>query len=129
MLGGTAREAAAEFLGTFVLIVFGTAVVAQVVLSGQTHGGYLSINIAWGLAVTLGVYVAGGVTGAHLNPAVTFANALRRDFPWRKVLPYSAAQIVGAFVGAAIVYFNYKSAIDSYNLAHKITDRASADGA
>ncbi|PYQ44290.1 MAG: aquaporin, partial [Acidobacteria bacterium] len=48
MLRGTAREAAAEFLGTAVLLAFGSAVVAQVVLSGQTHGGYLSINIAWG---------------------------------------------------------------------------------
>ncbi len=65
------RELAAEFLGTFVLIVFGVGVVAQVTLSGQENGNYLSINIAWGLAVTMGVYVAGGVSGAHLNPAVT----------------------------------------------------------
>ena len=92
MLRGTAREAAAEFLGTFVLIVFGTAVVAQVVLSGQSHGGYLSINVAWGLAVTMGVYVAGGISGAHLNPAVTLAVAVHRDFPWRKVVPWSRAR-------------------------------------
>src|SRR5437763_15126673 len=97
MLRGTAREAAAEFLGTFVLIVFGTAVVAQVVLSGQSHGGYLSINIAWGLAVTMGVYVAGGVTGAHLNPAVTLAVAVHRGFPWSTVRPSVAAQVPGAF--------------------------------
>ncbi|HEX2312028.1 MAG TPA: aquaporin, partial [Vicinamibacterales bacterium] len=71
MLRGTAREAAAEFLGTFVLIVFGVGVVAQVVLSGRNNGEYLSINIGWGLAVTMGVYVAAGVSGAHLNPAVT----------------------------------------------------------
>ena len=90
---GTAREAAAEFLGTFVLIVFGSAVVAQVVLSGGSHGGYLSINLAWGLAVTMGVYVAGGVSGAHLNPAVTLALAVHRGFPLAKVLPYWAAPI------------------------------------
>src|SRR5437667_8867070 len=102
MLGGTAREAAAEFLGTFVLIVFGTAVVAQVVLSGQSHGGYLSINIAWGLAVTMGVYVAGGVSGAHLNPAVTVAVAVHRSFPWRKGLPYCAPEVAGAFSAHAV---------------------------
>src|SRR4029453_13085629 len=68
-LRGTAREAAAEFLGTFVLIVFGSGVVAQVVLSGGANGSYVSINVAWGLAVTMGVYVAAGVSQAHLNPA------------------------------------------------------------
>ena len=59
MKSGVAREAAAEFLGTFVLIVFGSAVVAQVVLSGGSNGSYISINIAWGLAVTMGIYVSG----------------------------------------------------------------------
>jgi glycerol uptake facilitator protein len=95
----------------------------------QASGDWLLIAFGWGLAVTLAVYVAGGVSGAHLNPAVTLANALRRGFPWAKVLPYCAAQLLGAFVGAAIVYFNYKSSIDSYNTAHHIADRGSADGA
>ncbi len=81
------RELLAEFLGTFVLIVFGVGVVAQVLLSRNTAGTYLSINIAWGLAVTMGCYVAAGVTGAHLNPAVTVALATHRRFPWNKVLP------------------------------------------
>ncbi|HWI75135.1 MAG TPA: MIP/aquaporin family protein [Baekduia sp.] len=131
-------ELAAEFLGTFILIMFGTGSVAMAVSalnqSGrgteifQAAGDWLLIAWGWGLAVALGVYVAGGVTGAHLNPAVTLANALRRGFPWRKVLPYSAAQLVGAFVGAAVVYLNYKNAIDSYNTAHHVTDRASAGG-
>lgn len=115
MLRGTAREAAAEFLGTFVLIVFGTAVVAQVVLSGQSHGSYLSINIGWGLAVTMGVYVAGGVSGAHLNPAVTLAVAVHRDFPWTKVLPYVAAQVAGAFTGAAVTFLTYRAAFDHFD--------------
>src|SRR5581483_11130999 len=83
------RELMAEFFGTFVLIVFGVGVVAQVVLSKQTAGGYVSINIAWGLAVAMGCYVAAGVTGAHLNPAVTIALATHRSFPWKKVIPYS----------------------------------------
>jgi glycerol uptake facilitator-like aquaporin len=73
----TLREALAEFLGTFVLILFGVGVVAQVVLSRQTAGSFLSINLAWGLAVTMGCYVAGGVSGAHMNPAVTIALAIQ----------------------------------------------------
>jgi MIP family channel proteins len=115
MLRGTAREVAAEFLGTFVLIVFGSAVVAQVVLSGQSHGGYLSINVAWGLAVTMGVYVAGGVSGAHLNPAVTLAAAVHRGFPWRKVVPFAAAQTVGAFCGAAVAFATYREAFNRFD--------------
>src|SRR5437762_14149211 len=98
----TLRESAAEFFGTFVLIMFGVGVVAQVLLSGRTAGDYLSINLGWGLGVTMGVYVAAGVTGAHLNPAVTIALAAFRGFPWRKVLPYCAAQTAGAFAASAV---------------------------
>src|SRR5437773_1175768 len=98
------RELMAEFLGTFILIVFGVASVAQVVLSRNTAGTYLSINIAWGLAVTMGCYVSAGVTGGHLNPAVRLALAAQRRFPWSKVLPYSAAQIAGAVVASAVVF-------------------------
>jgi len=114
-MSGTAREAAAEFLGTFVLIVFGVGVVAQVVLSGGSAGQYLSINIGWGLAVTMGAYVAGGVSGAHLNPALTLALALRRGFPWAKVVPYAAAQFAGAFTAAAVVYVTYREAFTRFD--------------
>jgi len=115
MLSGTSREAAAEFLGTFTLIVFGSAVVAQVVLSGGSHGGYVSINVAWGLAVTMGVYVSAGVSGAHLNPAVTLALAVHRQFPWRKVLPYGAAQLAGAFAASAVTFATYREAFDRFD--------------
>ena len=81
MLKGTAREAAAEFFGTFILIAFGVGVVAQTVLSKNANGSFLSINIGWGLAVMLGIYTAGGVSGAHLNPAVTVALAVHRAVP------------------------------------------------
>jgi MIP family channel proteins len=115
MLKGTAREALAEFLGTFVLIVFGTAVVAQVVLSGNANGTYLSINIGWGLAVTMAIYVAAGVSGAHLNPAVTVALAVHRGFPWGKVVPYCLAQTAGAFTGALITFVTYREAFDRFD--------------
>ena len=116
MLKGTAREAAAEFLGTFILIVFGAGVVAQVVLSGgQTHGGYLSINIAWGIAVTMGVYVTGTVSGGQINPAVTLAAAVHRGFPWRKVPAYVGAQVAGAFAASAVVWLTYREAFDHFD--------------
>jgi MIP family channel proteins len=115
MSKGLARELAAEFFGTFILIVFGVGVVAQVVLSKQAAGSFLSINIAWGMAVTMGCYVSAGVTGAHLNPAVTLALAARRNFPWRKVLPYSFAQAAGAFVASAVVFLTYHEALAAYD--------------
>jgi glycerol uptake facilitator protein len=108
-----AAEVVAEFLGTFVLILLGNGVVAMVVLfptnnPGETiHGGFTNITFGWGLAVTMGIYIAGKISGAHLNPAVTLAFAVFRGFPWRKVLPYSIAQTAGAFVAAALVYWNY----------------------
>jgi MIP family channel proteins len=114
-LNGTAREAAAEFLGTFVLIVFGAAVVAQVVLGGGGNGTYISINVAWGLAVTMGVYASAGVSGAHLNPAVTLALAVHRGFPWSKVGPYVLAQLAGAFTGAAVAFLTYREAFDRFD--------------
>ena len=106
-------ELLAEFLGTFVLMLFGIGVVAMVVLfptknPGETiHGGYTNITLGWGLAVTMGIYVAGKISGAHLNPAITLALAVFRGFPWRKVVPYSVAQTAGALAAAALVYWNY----------------------
>jgi MIP family channel proteins len=109
------RELLAEFFGTFILIVFGVGVVAQVVLSRGTAGSPLSINIAWGLAVTMGCYVSAGVTGAHLNPAVTLALAAHRRFPWSKVLPYSLAQVAGAFAASAVVFLTYHEALNAFD--------------
>jgi MIP family channel proteins len=115
MMQGTMREAAAEFLGTLLLITFGLGVVAQVVLSGGANGTYISINLAWGLAVTFGVYAAAGVSGAHINPAVTVALAVHRGFPWAKVTPYITAQMAGAFAGAALVYATYAEALTAFD--------------
>ena len=111
----TSREVLAEFLGTLVLILFGVAVVAQVNLGGGSNGQYLSINIGWGLAVTMAVYVSGGVSGGHLNPAVTIAAAAFRGFPWSKVLPFIVAQTAGAFVASAIVFTTYHEALTHFD--------------
>ena len=84
-------------------------------------GDWLIIGWGWGLAVVFGVYVAGGVSGAHINPAVTLSFALRRGFPWRKVPGYMLAQLIGAFLGALLVYIVYKGAIDSVERANHWT--------
>lgn len=126
MLKGTAREALAEFFGTFVLIVFGTAVVAQVVLSGNANGTYISINIAWGLAVTMAIYVSAGVSGAHLNPAVTLALAVHRGFAWNKVVPYCLAQVAGAFTGALVTFITYREALDRFDGGTRLVTGAKA---
>ncbi len=130
-------ELLSEFLGTFVLISFGDGVVAVAVvgltMSGRTAvifqgaGGWLLITWGWALAVAMGIYVAGGVSGAHMNPAVTLAMALKGDLPWKKVVPYWIAQTVGAFAGAALVYLDYYHAINAWNLVHHVT-RASSGG-
>lgn len=121
---GLTGELLAEFLGTFVLILLGCASVAVAVAglpgSGRQSDSFgaanwLIVAFGWGFAVVFGVYVAGGVSGAHINPAVTLAFAVRRAFPWVKVLPYMLAQLVGAFAAAAVVYSVYSWAIDAFN--------------
>jgi glycerol uptake facilitator protein len=124
-------ELLSEFLGTAILIAFGDGVVAMAVAalnrSGrgteifQASGDWLIIVFGWGFAVMFAVYVAGGISGAHINPAITLVLALRRAFPWRKVPSYWAAQILGAFVGAALVWAVYHNAISDYETANKIT--------
>ncbi len=111
-------ELCAEFAGTMILILFGLGVVAQVVLSEGALGDHNSIAWAWGFGVTLGVYVAARISGAHLNPAVTVAFATFTDFPWRKVLPYSLAQTAGAFVAAIIVRFTYDDLFQQFDPGH-----------
>ncbi|ESZ94779.1 aquaglyceroporin like protein [Sclerotinia borealis F-4128] len=113
------REPFSEFFGVFILILFGDGVVAQVVLSSGEKGSYQSISWGWGIGVMLGVY-ASGVSGAHINPAVTFSNCVYRKFPWRKFPIYMLAQVLGAMCAAGVVYANYKSAIDVYEGGHNI---------
>jgi glycerol uptake facilitator protein len=101
------------------LILFGDGVVAMVQLFGHNvpgeivNGGFTNITLAWGLAVTMGIYIAGKISGAHLNPAVTVSMAIYRNFAWRKVVPYIVAQTFGAFLAAALVFWNYLPAFQA----------------
>jgi glycerol uptake facilitator protein len=113
---GLLGECAAEFAGTFILILFGLAVVAQVVAAGL--GGHDSIAWAWGIGVTLGVYVSGKLSGGHINPAVTIALAAFKGFEWRKVAPYCVAQTLGAFVAALLVRWNYTEVLGKFDPGH-----------
>src|SRR5947207_4700586 len=119
-LAGTLGEAIAEFFGTMVLILFGDGCVATFALYTNIGANnaptpfaneWIVIILGWGLAVMLGIYVAGSISGAHINPAVTLALAARGKFPWNKVLPYWGAQVLGAFVAALILYFVYQGAL------------------
>jgi glycerol uptake facilitator protein len=99
----------AELLGTMLLILLGNGVVANVLLTGTkgNNAGWLVITTAWGLAVFVGVTVAGPYSGAHLNPAVTIGLAIAGKFAWSSVLPYILAQFLGAFIGACLVWLMY----------------------
>jgi glycerol uptake facilitator protein len=126
---GLNGELIAEFFGTMILILFGDGCVATFLLftnnvlpvlparsGGLVPGGFFPgdwnlITFGWGFAVMLGIYVAGAVSGAHINPAVTLAFAARGKFPWIKVVPYWIAQLVGAFIAAMILYFVYYGAL------------------
>jgi glycerol uptake facilitator protein len=109
------QEFIAEFLGTMVLILFGCGCVAMALLFATVpaipgevvKGGYTNIVLGWGLGVTMGIYISGTISGAHLNPAVTIALACTGRFPWNKCLHYIVAQFLGAFAGAAIVFAVY----------------------
>jgi glycerol uptake facilitator protein len=126
----------AEFFGTFVLLLLGlgTCALNAVGLSGSGRqsvafgpANWLIIVFGWAFAVTLATYIAGGISGAHLNPAVTLAFAIARKFHWRNVIPYSVAQLVGAFSAAAVVYAVYGPAIDNYNAANHLARPDSPD--
>jgi glycerol uptake facilitator protein len=97
-----AGQCLAEFVGTFIVILIGDGAVAAAVMTGQLDGW--GVAMMWGLAVTFGIYVAGPVSGAHFNPAVTITMAVFRGFPRRRILPFILSQIAGAFTGAAAVY-------------------------
>ncbi|WP_134685817.1 MIP/aquaporin family protein [Brevibacillus migulae] len=98
-----------EVIGTMILILLGGGVCAGVSLkrSFAQSSGWIVITFGWAMAVAMAAYSVGGISGAHLNPALTLALALTGDFPWANVPGYMLAQMLGAFLGACLVYLHY----------------------
>ncbi|MCG7587098.1 MIP/aquaporin family protein [Photobacterium sp. OFAV2-7] len=112
-------ECIAEFIGTGLLIFFGVGCVAALVLTGANFGQW-EISIMWGLGVAIAIYCTAGVSGAHINPAVTIALALFHGFDKRKVAPYIAAQLLGAFCTAALIYSLYSNLFAEFEATNQI---------
>ncbi|XP_040596055.1 aquaporin-7 isoform X2 [Mesocricetus auratus] len=108
------REFLAESMSTYVMMVFGLGSVAHMVLGDQKLGSYLGVNLGFGFGVTMGVHVAGGISGAHMNAAVTFTNCALGRMPWRKFPIYVLGQFLGSFSAAATTYLIFYSAIDHF---------------
>jgi glycerol uptake facilitator protein len=119
-------ELISECVAVFIIIAFGDSVAAMyTVYSPNPYAGsYWGVCIAWGLAVTMAIYATGSISGTHANPAVTLALALYRKFEWVKVIPYCIAQVVGGFLGAALVYQLYAPVINHFNAAAHLTRAA-----
>lgn len=109
------RECMAEFLGIFVLVFIGLSAAAQVKTSRSTKGVYLSVNMAFSVGVMSAMYLTRGISGAHLNPSVTFSFCVLGKTSWRKLVPYSLSQLLGAYVAAALVYMVYYDAIMDFS--------------
>jgi glycerol uptake facilitator protein len=113
------RRAVAEVLGTFILVFFGCGAVHAAVLNGA-HSGLFQVAIIWGIAVMLGCYVVGGISGAHMNPAVTIALAAWGRFSFRDVIPYIVAQFAGAYLAAAVLFVIFEPFITAKELEKQV---------
>ncbi|XP_015236041.1 PREDICTED: aquaporin-10-like [Cyprinodon variegatus] len=109
------RECMAEFLGTFVLLLFGCCAAAQVKTSRDTKGQYLSVNMSFSVGVMSAMYLVKGISGAHLNPAVTLSFCVVRRVKWGRLVPYCLSQVLGAYVASALVYAVYYDAIMEFS--------------
>ncbi|XP_038258894.1 aquaporin-7-like [Dermochelys coriacea] len=116
----TVREALAEALGTFLLMFFGIGCVAQVTLGRGEFGKYLSINLAFGIGVTMGIHAAGGISGAHMNASISFTHCVLGNLPWRKLPAYIIGQFLGSFLAASLVFCMYYDALCEYSDGHYI---------
>ena len=117
----------AEFLGTFLLVSLGDGCIAQVVLGNIMHGdtffgGFLNIALGYGAALMVGVTAVAGVSGGHLNPAVTLAMAVTRRLEWTALPVYMIGQYMGAFMGAVSVWSVYYDAIGHVTSGHNVSD-------
>ena len=116
-------ELLSEAVAMAIILTIGDSVACMYTLYDPSpyQTAYWGVCITWGLAVTVAIYTTGSVSGCHANPAVTLALALYRGFAWRKVLPYCAAQVVGGFCGAALMYALFKPVIDAFNQLHHLS--------
>ncbi|CAM3620355.1 MIP/aquaporin family protein [Parendozoicomonas haliclonae] len=115
-----AGECLAEFIGTALIIIFGAGVVSALVLAGASFGQW-EISVVWGLGVSIAIYVSGGVSGAHLNPAVTIALSIFKGFEKAKIVPFIVSQVAGAFTGALLVYTMYQPLFAEFHAANGAT--------
>lgn len=108
------NEYIAEVIGTFILILLGNGVVANVLLTRTKgyDGGWIVITFGWGMAVFVAVTAVGNISGAHINPAVSIGLAVAGKFPWIKVVPFIISQFIGAWFGALFVWIVYKNHYD-----------------
>ncbi|XP_039731497.1 aquaporin-7 isoform X2 [Pteropus medius] len=111
------REFLAELISTYVMMVFGLGSVAHMVLGGSL-GSYLSVNLSFGFGVTMGVHVAGKISGAHMNAAVTFTSCALGHMSWKKFPVYVLGQFLGSFLAAATIYCLFYTAIINYSGGH-----------
>merc|ERR1719378_86431 len=120
------RECLAEMMGTFILVALGCGSVAQFVLAKQEFGNYFSVNFGWVMGVAFGIYWAGGISGGHINPAVSLALAVCDRFPWSKLPFYMLAQFVGAFMACAGVFGVYHDYLVHFSGSGRFTIGANA---
>jgi glycerol uptake facilitator protein len=106
-------------IGTYIQEFYGTGAVHVAVLTGTLQGLW-QVAVVWALGISMAIYATAALSGAHINPAVTVAFAVFRDFPWRKVVPYVAAQLVGAFLAAATLYTLFCGILQHFETAHNI---------
>ncbi|KAF8964775.1 aquaporin-like protein [Flammula alnicola] len=122
----------AEFLAVAIFVIFGAGSDCQVVLSTDPNvvsspkGEFISTNYGWAIGLAMGIWVSAGISGGHVNPAITLALATWRGFPWKKVPVYIFAQVMGGVVGAGLVYAQYIHAIDIFEGGRHIRTQATA---
>ncbi|KIM41552.1 hypothetical protein M413DRAFT_411376 [Hebeloma cylindrosporum] len=126
------REPMAEFIGVAIFVIFGAGADCQVGLSRNVNvssspkGEYISTNYGWAIGLAMAVWTSAGISGGHVNPAITLAMATWRGFPWRKVPAYIFAQVMGGVVGAGLVYSQYIRAIDIFEGGRSMRTQATA---
>ena len=127
MSGRQASWIQGELLGTFLLVFFGCGSVATSVALGANMGLF-QVAIVWGLGLSIAIYLTGALSGAHLNPAITFAFVVCQGFPLKRALGYVAVQFAGAFLAAAAVYALFGGAISAFELdSGKLWERSECD--